>query len=262
MSSKRSLVLLALLIAGFYALSLGEQEPPQPPISTPPPEIAPETAAQAPAPTASAWPPLSEEPVPPAENKLADNYLVLLDTSGSMGEKSCAKGREIRQTKMQVAVDALIDFAAALPSDANLGVTIFSGTVSTLLPLAPKDVDKLRERLNGISPRAKTPLVGALRAGRHALEWQGRAQGGYGTYRLVVLTDGVSTDGDPGPEAIDIVRQTPIVINAIGFCLGGEHSLNKPGITAYSFASDPRELAASLEKVRAEVPDFSVAEFE
>ena len=50
------------------------------------------------------------------------------------------------------------------------------------------------------------------------LKKQGRAQRGYGSYRIVVVTDGDYNDGgNPKPLVEEIVKTSPVEVYVIGF---------------------------------------------
>jgi uncharacterized protein YegL len=204
------------------------------------------------------WPPVPEKPVQPAADFLADNFLVILDASGSMGESECSGG----DPKIVVANKAIKNFAATLPEDANLGLVYFSGRVETASQLGTGNRESFNKALDRITARGGTPLVASLKAGYWNLTEQAQRQNGYGTYRLVVITDGESSDGDPSPTAQRIVESSPISIHVIGFCTGAEHSLNVEGFTAFSTADNPEELAQGLASVTAEVAAYTSGSFD
>lgn len=202
------------------------------------------------------WPPVSEgAKVETAANILVTNYLVLLDNSGSMNDSDCSGDK----SKFEVAKDALKNFASTLPVNDNISLLIFGdGGAKVVVPFGSgiAHVGQFKSVLSGLSADEGTPLRGALQFSYETMMAQAQRQLGYGVYRIIVVTDGESTDGSPGPVAVDIVRQSPVEVHAIGFCVGTSHSLNVPGFTRYYTASDPKALADGLAAAQAETPTF------
>jgi len=205
------------------------------------------------------WPPVPSGPVELKDEPTATNYLVVLDDSGSMDERECS-GNE---TKFRVAQKALKEFATTIsPNDylalATLnrnGLIVDFGRGTTHRQRFAEAVDRLRAS-------GGTPLVSAMQSGYAVLTEQAQRQRGYGTYRLVPITDGASGDGNPGPVAKNIVIGSAIEVHAIGFCTGSGHSLNVQGFTHFYTADNPRQLAEGLAAVRAEAPVFDPTSFD
>lgn len=246
-----------LVLIGVGSWIYSDMMAPAPGSSAPPPEPGP---AHTPAPAAAvaeavAWPPLPAAPLALADNLVAVNYLVLLDTSGSMQKSECSGDR----SKFDAARDALRGFAASLGAADRYAVAVFKGTGARLvLPFGSGDGQRrqLDRVLSELSPDGATPLHGAIDQSYQWLTEQAQRQAGYGTYRLVVITDGYSTDKDPKDLAMAVVCRSAVEVHAIGFCIGGGHALNIPGYTSYYTANSPQQLAAGLAAVRAEVESF------
>lgn len=244
-----SIAALVLLLAGIWITAQIDRPPPQ--------AVAPESVTEPAAPTQEAvtWPPLPSEPVALAANLVATNYLVLLDTSGSMANSECSG----QVSKFDAARAALKAFAGSLGENDQFALAVFTDDAARLvLPFGggASHRQRLGQALAKLAPGGATPLRGAIGFSFRALTEQAQRQVGYGTYRLVVITDGYSTDKDPKEVAMDIVRRSPIEVHAIGFCIGGSHSLNVAGYTRYYTADNPRQLAEGLAAVRAEVESF------
>ena len=193
-------------------------------------------------------------PIQLADNLLADNYLILLDTSGSMNDPECSDG----DRKITVATRAIQSFVQTLPSDSNVGFMVFNSRLVT--PFGSGNAHK-QNLVRSLPSKGggRTPLVSSTSAAEKLLSNQAERQLWYGTYKLIIVTDGSSTDGDPGPLAKEIVEKKPLEIHAIGFCQDAGHSLNVPGYTTYYSAMDPESLNAALASVRAEVEAFDAA---
>jgi Ca-activated chloride channel homolog len=206
------------------------------------------------------WPPVDPDvPLALAADPLAPNYYVILDGSGSMGSSDCAEG----QPRISAAKDALETFARALPESANLGLLAFDALgVQERLPLGPRNRDAFIAAVDRVGADQGTPLQSAIRLGYRALTRRAQSQRGYGTYNLVVVTDGeASTGEDPTEVVAQILSESPVVIHTIGFCIDAYHSLNQEGRVFYRSATDPAQLRAGLEDVLAEAPSFDVANF-
>ena len=209
--------------------------------------------------TAQAWPP-GEKGALVAKDVLARNFYIILDGSGSMRERSCTSPT----SKNQESKLALSTFAQSVPKNANLGLALFdAGGLREVLPLGQNNREAFVRAVNGINPSGGTPLRDSVLLGRHQLEVQAARQLGYGDYTLVVVTDGdASINQDPGKAVNEMLRQTPIVLHTIGFCIGSGHALNQKGRTVYRAANSGQELSAGLTEVLAESPDFALTQFE
>lgn len=188
------------------------------------------------------WPSAgSDEDLIMADNSLAVNYYVILDASGSMSGKQ--KGR----IKMQAAKEALTRFCDNLPEDANLGLSTFS-PLRERVPLGTDNRELFKDAIMQVQASGGTPLVKSMARGYEALTEQARKQSGYGRYILLVVTDGASSDGTPAPIAAEIVRQSAIEVQTIGFGVAN-HALNINGVTDYYSADSVETLIAALDRV-------------
>ncbi len=203
-----------------------------------------------------AWPPpiMEGEKVDVAKDLLAKNYYVILDSSGSMNESRCAAG----STKSAVSKTALAEFVKIVPAKANLGLQVFDASgVRELVPLGPKNRDRIIAEVNAVQPGNGTPLRDAIETGFSAIERQAKVQLGYGEYHLVIITDGQANAGQEPTEVVNrILAYTPVMIHTIGFCINENHPLNQPGRTNYRTAQDPQELIKGLKAVVAESEKF------
>lgn len=186
------------------------------------------------------------------------NYYVVFDASGSMSGSKCS-GNE---SKLDVAKRAFVEFSARLPSDANLGLTVFDdGGIREIIPIRVLDREAARQAIAPIRAGGGTPLAESMRAAYGALTIQAQRQLGYGEYHLVVVTDGEASGEDPQKIVNIVLGDSPVVLHTIGFCIGQNHSLNQPGRVVYRSADNPAELAQGLADVLAEAPAFDVKAF-
>lgn len=251
-AQRRQNIIIPLLCVGLLAAC---EEPPQVQ------EITQRTAS---APTAKAvWPPplKSGQNVVVAANVLAQNYYVVLDSSGSMADRACGE----TVSKSRIAKTALETFAQNVPDNSNLGLEAFdgSGTNERLpLRLAKEARKDFITKVMVIEPGGGTPLSTAITLGYQKLEEQAQKQLGYGEYHLVVVTDGEANYGyDPTKIVNYVVSSTPVVIHTIGFCIGEKHSLNQHGKTVYREAKDLKSLQEGLKEVLAESSAFDQSDF-
>jgi uncharacterized protein YegL len=206
-----------------------------------------------------AWPPAPQGEVHLAKNLLAANYYVVLDGSGSMQDNQCSG----RQSKLETAKDALKEFAANVPADANLGLLLFTNSkIYELVPLGTGNRQQFAETVQSASASGGTPLKDAISTGYAHLEQQAARQLGYGRYVLVVVTDGQANSGqNPAAKVNWMLNNTPVELHTIGFCIGTNHSLNMPGRTVYKAADNPAALRQGLADVLAEAETFDPAAF-
>lgn len=210
---------------------------------------------------ARVWPPAAQTEITLDPNPLAHNYFLMIDVSGSMGESVC-NGDERRINAAKRAVMAFHgDLSRRLP-DAKIGLGAFANRVEVILPMGRHDPAMVQAALNRLEHGGGTNLVRSIQVSEAVLREQAQAQGGYGTYNLILLTDGQSGDGDPQGPARQLATNSAITVNAIGFCTGEEHSLNVPGFTKFLVADNAEQLTAVLaETVQAEQPVFDVSGF-
>jgi len=149
--------------------------------------------------------------------------------------------------KMQAAKEALIRFCDNLPEDANLGLSTFS-PLKELVPLGTNNHAAFKEAIMRVEARGGTPLIQSILGGYEALTAQARTQSGYGRYILLVVTDGDSSDGNPASIAAQVVRNSAIEVQTIGFGVAN-HALNIRGVTDYYSADSVESLISALDKV-------------
>lgn len=208
------------------------------------------------------WPYLPDDAsaVRVSEDLLTRNIYLVLDGSGSMHDAGCSGGMR----KIDAAKRAVREFAGMVSADTNLGLLAFDRQgVSERFPLSNGPREALIRSVNRVEPEGGTPLRRAIELAYQQLTRQAQSQLGYGEYHLVVVTDGLASQGEePDSLVRQILEQSPVVLHTIGFCIGQNHSLNQPGRVLYRAADDYAGLRAGLEGVLAESPEFVPTSFQ
>jgi uncharacterized protein YegL len=195
---------------------------------------------------------------PTAESAYQDCVVVVLDASGSMGDLLGQTGRN----KMEAAKDALGRVLAKLPPSTRVGILVFAGdNVSTpwIWPLGKRGSQtEMAAAIDPIRSGGGTPLGMFLKLGADALLEQRDKQYGYGSYRLLVVTDGEATDQHLVERyAPDIVARG-ISLDLIGVDMAQDHTL-KNLAHSYRRADDPGSLRRAVQEVFAEVSTTSAS---
>jgi uncharacterized protein (DUF58 family) len=187
----------------------------------------------------------------PESSYISNNVVIVLDASGSMNQTM--RGATVK--RMDAAKSALRELVQRIPPDTNVGLLVFSSANlrnEWAYPLGPRDEAKLLAAIDAPQPGGGTPLGAYIAKGTNALLERRKKQFGYGTYRLLVVTDGQAGD----PEIME--RNTPqalargILLDVVGVDMQADHTLAK---SAYSYrrANDPESLTKALAEVFAEI---------
>ncbi len=207
------------------------------------------------------WPPVEDgdKTIALADSLTAKNFVLILDGSGSMAKQGCSGER----SKIEVARDAVIDWATSIPEDANLGLVVFDRNgFSIRLPLGLGNRPQFKAEVQKVMPDRSTPLAAALDMAYSMLTEQARKQLGYGDYTVIIVTDGAADDIPALENKVNMVlANSPALIHTIGFCIAADHSLNRSGRTIYRAANNPTELRQGLQDVLAESESFDIGGF-
>jgi hypothetical protein len=195
----------------------------------------------------------------PAQDELTrDHVVIVLDASGSMKERM----KTVKQDKMRVAKDALWEVLQRLPPTTYVGLVCFGGNIGKdpwVYPLGPRDDARLKAAIEQPRPDGSTPLGKFIKIGADRLLAARAAEFGYGTYRLLVVTDGEASD------PAEVERHTPEVIargitfDVIGVAMEADHTLARR-VHSYRRGDDPASLGRALQEVFAEVGSGPVDE--
>ncbi len=256
---KLSKVVVPFLVVGFIAYNIIKDNVPVEPHDSLESKRSSGITAYGDVGTANDWPNLDDDFDEVSDTISSANYYLVLDGSGSMEDSGCSNGK----AKIDVAIESLKSFVSKIPAAANIGVFAFDRQgVGERLPLANHSKQRVHQVFDSIQAGRGTPLSLAVEAGNAALTNQAKKQLGYGEYHLVIVTDGDANKGyEPDYAVRTLLQSSPIVLHTVGFCINENHSLNQPGYTLYKAANDPQSLAAGLDSVLAESPDFNISDF-
>ncbi|MEM9043737.1 MAG: vWA domain-containing protein [Pseudomonadota bacterium] len=192
-----------------------------------------------------AWPPGSGDVSgAPSTDRLTT--VIVLDDSVSMRDQ------------IEDAKSAVIEAVQQLPDGTHLAVMAMNnGLVAEMAPL--DEVQRgLPDALAPLTVKGSTPLGGSLVSAYRRLEQEAIRQRGFGTYRVVLTTDGAASDEDLLARALQaVVTETPVEVVTIGIGISDRHVLNMPGVVTYTGVSDVGALAEALAGSVAERTSFS-----
>jgi len=194
----------------------------------------------------AAWPPNQASDVDAIPDPGRNYTSIVLDDSGSMGSDIVA------------ARAAVIAAVASMQPDDR--VTVIALNAQEVIPFmsASDAASVLPERLALVESTGSTPLTRAFRSSRDALANEAAVTGGFGTFRILVTTDGAADDNDALESEIeDIARTTPIQIATIGVGIRGRHVLRRSDLAAFVAIDNVNELADALRSAIAEEQTFS-----
>lgn len=179
-----------------------------------------------------------------------NNIVILLDTSASMQEQM----RTVRQSKWDAAKASLINVVDQIPDNTNIGLLLFESWEYDL-SLVNKTI--LTKAINNaqITPRSGTPLGTYIKKAADRLLEEREKAFGYGTYKLLIVTDGDPTNEPRGlvEKYLPDVLSRGITVECIGVSMSSS-SILKDKVHKYMSADDPASLNQQIQNtVLAEV---------
>jgi len=196
--------------------------------------------------------------VPAFSEDYADCVVVILDASGSMDGR--VTGSSVR--KIDAAKAALKNVLMNVPETTRMGLLVFGRGVRNpwVYPLGPRDPDALSTAIDRPRPGGSTPLGRYIKMGADRLLAEREKQFGYGSYRLLVVTDGQATDGALVERYTPEVLSRGITVDVIGVNMKEDHLLATK-VNSYRRANDQASLQKALTEILAElnVADDDVA---
>ena len=184
---------------------------------------------------------------PGGQNRAGQRVVVILDDSGSMGEEM--RGSH-GQWKIDVAKVALVDVIDQLPDDTQIGLLALNQGSSWVVPLGPLDRGQIATAVAPIDAFGGTPLGRYMKIAADELLAL-RQQQLYGTYRMLIVTDGEATDRSVVASYLPDIVARGLLIDVIGVDMARDHSL-ATDVHSYRRADDPDELRRALTEVFAE----------
>lgn len=192
------------------------------------------------------------------------SVVVVLDDSGSMDARMRTK--QGRERRIDAAKAALAEVLRSLPADTQVGVLALNTKIngsSWVVPLGSVDPQVWQPNLRLIEADGGTPLGAFLKLGADAL-LAARAKQVYGTYRLLVLTDGEANDEQLVTAYLPDILAKGLLLDVIGVDMQSDHSLAKRA-HSYRRADDEASLTQAIADVFAETSldgDDASADFE
>jgi len=180
-----------------------------------------------------------------------DNVVIVLDASGSM--KDPLPGSNVQ--KMAAAKTALKTVLQQVPASTRVGLLVFSARNlrdEWVYPLGPQQPEELLKAIDLPEPQGSTPLGKYLKLGADRLLDERAKQFGYGTYRLLVVTDGEAQDQNLVDRYAPDVMSRGITLDVIGVGMRTDHTL-ATRVHSYRRANDPEALQRAVAEVLAEV---------
>jgi len=192
------------------------------------------------------WPGIESSEVVAMPNPNQQFTVIVLDDSGSM------------RLDLSSAKQAVISAVGAMaPEDRVAIVALNSGTV---LPfMAVRDAqDTLNGALRPILADGSTPLTPAINLASKLLAPEAARARQFGTYRVLITTDGAADDPEALQQLIErLAATTPIQMTTIGINIGGEHVLRRDDLGRFVDVSNVAALGGALQAAVAENTSFA-----
>jgi hypothetical protein len=212
---------------------------------------------------------------PPVMNGVVstdDNLYVVFDGSGSMDDCVDSQGNVNNvhgcQKKIDGAKAAVRSVINSLPNDGvNIGLYVFdSNDRSERIPLGPvkNNRGQFLDAVNRIDAGSGTPLGPAITQGALALKRQYGKQLGYGTFRLIVVTDGMPDEMSDVRDALNSMHKSgaATTIYTIGYGMNDpNHPLRKASLT-FTAANTGEQVKNALQAAVSEADSFEPSSFQ
>ncbi len=184
-----------------------------------------------------------------AQEVYVDNVVIVLDASGSM--KRGMSGTSM--PKIDAARNAIKEVMQTIPQSTHVGLLVFGGGADGwLYPLGPRNDRQLLAAVQRIAAGGGTPLGAYMKIGADKLLQARKDQYGYGSYRLLIVTDGEANDKQLVETYTPDIISRGIVVDAIGVDMSKAHTLATK-VHSYRRANDPEALRRAIQEVFAEV---------
>ena len=186
-----------------------------------------------------------------AERVYVDNVIIVLDASGSMKETMKGGGRHIN--RLQAAKKAIKEVMKTIPQSTQVGLLVFGGRHNGwVYPLGVRDDVQLFKAVDKVNAAGGTPLGEYMKKAADQLLKARKKQYGYGSYRLLIVTDGEASDSRLVEKYTPDIVARGIVTDVIGVDMKKAHTLATK-VHSYRSANDPAALKKAIQEVFAEV---------
>ena len=185
-----------------------------------------------------------------------DSVVIVLDDSGSMNEKM---GGGIK--RIEAAKNAIKIVLGQFSPDTKVGLLLLNGDRAKqhwAIPLDHLSVPQATRRVELVVADGATPLGDRMREAADAL-LKLREQQVYGTYRLLIVTDGEANDAKMLAQYLPDVLSRGLVVDAIGVDMKQNHTL-ATRVHTYRRADDAVALSQAVQEVFAEKTDSGVSD--
>jgi len=170
---------------------------------------------------------------------LRKNIIIVFDNSGSM-----RGGTPSRITRAKKATK---NFISNIPNNYNLGIYILNdGYVFPLQISNAESLLKAKDHIHYINTKGSTPISRSLEEILKIIKKQKKIQAGYGSYTIVIVTDGIADNPTKMFKEVDKIIDNGIMINTIGIDIK-KHGLRS--VTKFTEASSAVELLKAMNKV-------------
>jgi uncharacterized protein YegL len=183
-----------------------------------------------------------------AQEVYVDNVVIVLDASGSMNERM--SGTSI--CKINAAKTAIKEVLRNTPPATQIGLLVFGQENGWQYPLGPRDDTRLFQSIDRVIASGSTPLGDFIKRGADRLLEARKDQFGYGSYRLLIVTDGEASDQNLVNSYTPDVISRGILVDVIGVNMSQDHTLARK-VHSYRRANDPAALSRAIREVFAEV---------
>jgi len=194
----------------------------------------------------STWPDVEADVIEAQPDPNRRVTAIVIDDSGSMG-------MDIRAAKTAVvgALNAMTDTDRVAVLALNSGTLLSFTSVKEARGLLPA-------RLAQLQSDGTTPLTRAVKDAQKLLANEASTMRGFGTFRLIVTTDGKADNEQSLTNTIQSLAQTtPIQLTTIGIGIEGRHVLRRDGIANFIDVENVSALEGALKAAVAENTDFT-----
>jgi uncharacterized protein (TIGR03382 family) len=183
-----------------------------------------------------------------------DHVVIVFDASGSMCGGMASSG--VLEQKLVLAKRALKRVAQHIPPTTAVGLLVFNqdSAEQWTYPLGPRDDAQLHRAIEAIRCEGGTPLGNYMKIGADRLLEEREQRFGYGSYRLLVVTDGEATDTARMERYTPEIKSRGLTLDVIGVAMEQDHTLQRYA-HSYRRADDPAALERAIREVLAERVD-------